>query len=745
MKKGVLMKKVIITLLLILTFALIYGQDSIILDIQISGNSNIETELIQSLLTFEIGDNLNPEMISKSIKNLYQLGVFEDISINKNELQQGISINVEIKEFPVVNEIEIKGNKKISDEKFNELLDVKKGSYWSPFLRIETKNIISDEYKIKDYHLAETEFTVERLENNRINLKLEIKENAKVVIEEINLHGNKLIRTKKLLGKMKTKCKSLFRSGKFELEEFENDLNLLVSYYNKKGFIDANIISWDKRLIDNRFVIEIYLFEGDIYHFGKIEVSGNDKFTDEMIISQFKFEKDEIFNLEKFNEQLGAVTSMYYEEGYIYSNFDHNLVKSKSTIDIKLEIIENNRARVRKINIVGNRKTKEKIIRRQLVISPGDYFQQSKIMKSQQNIYNLGFFEPDIHLDNPEVINDNGDIDLTINVNDKVSGSANGGIALNAQEGLVGQISVSHNNLFGNAWKSSIQWEFGGKTQNFTLNFTNPYLFDSNTLVGYDIYHTTKEWDKYDVQSNGGSFRLGRPLSFLNYSKLITSYSFYAKKYQILSGYDEDVSDALTELDSLGWQNTSSISVTFSRDSRDNIFFPSSGSSFTLFSEYAGGILSGDFNYYKHIAQVSWFTRTFWKFVLRTKWRFGFVNGFDGKEAPPDERFYLGGTGADGIRGYADRSVGPDGGGLREILFSTEYSVPIGSDQIIGLIFFDSGDSYNHLEEFNFLEMKKGAGFGIRVQSPLGLIGFDYARNFRDRTWEPHFQFGTTF
>ncbi|HPK41124.1 MAG TPA: BamA/TamA family outer membrane protein, partial [Candidatus Cloacimonadota bacterium] len=200
-------------------------------------------------------------------------------------------------------------------------------------------------------------------------------------------------------------------------------------------------------------------------------------------------------------------------------------------------------------------------------------------------------------------------------------------------------------------------------------------------------------------------------------------------------------------LDSLGWQNTSAISATVSRDSRDNFYYPTSGSRLILYSELAGGVLGGDFNYFKQIAEASWYTQTFWKLVLRTKWRMGYVTSYGGdkKDVPPDERFYLGGTGADGIRGYGDRSIGPIDGGKRDIIFSTEYTAPISSDQIIGLIFFDAGNSFNTFEEFNFLDFKKGTGLGIRIQSPLGLIGFDFAYNLELKTWEPHFQFGTNF
>lgn len=207
-----------------------------------------------------------------------------------------------------------------------------------------------------------------------------------------------------------------------------------------------------------------------------------------------------------------------------------------------------------------------------------------------------------------------------------------------------------------------------------------------------------------------------------------------------------DANATLIELNSMNWRYTSGLSGTLSRDSRDNIYFPKRGTQMTLFSELAGGLLGGDFDYFKQIAQVNWYIEMIYNFTLRTKWRFGYITPYGSSEdAPPDEKFYLGGTGVDGIRGYPDRSVGPDGGGTREILFSTELGYPIGGDQVVLLGFFDAGDSYNSFRKFNFLNFNKGVGAGIRIRSPFGLIGFDYAYGIDNRKWEPHLQFSTTF
>ena len=743
-------KRSVIIILLISSWVFLICEDeniqtNLILDIEINGNVNIDTELIRSLIVFDIGETLKPEDATKTIKDLYKLGVFKDIMIKKVNIEQGIIVKVEIEEYPIIESLEFSGNKKLKDSKLEEIIALESGNYWSPFIETEVRKKITDEYKLKGYHLADIEFKTVETDQNTVVIRLDIDEGRKIVIRSIRIHGNKEIPEKKILGKMKTKKASLFRTGKFDAAKFDEDLDLIVEYYNKKGYIDARIISWEKRIEKEGFIIDIYLFEGDSYFFGAVTVQGNQRFTDEMIVSNFKFKDDEVFNLEKFNEQMNDVASMYYEDGYIYSSFDHELEKAANRINIKLNISENSRARIRKIFINGNRKTKEKVIRRHLAISPGDYYQQSKLRRTLSNIYNMGFFEPDLYPEPSQPINRDGDIDITIHVTDKVSGSANGGVALNSQEGLVGQLAVTHNNLFGNSWQAGVQWEFGSEVQNFTFNFTNPYLFDTNTLLGFDVYHTTKEWSTFDLMTRGGAIRLGRPLPFINFSKITGGYSFYAKKYDIHKGDYEEASDNLKDLDRKEWQNTSSVFTTLSRDSRDNIFFPTNGSEITIYNEFAGGPLQGDFNYFKQIVQVSWFTKTVWELALKTKWRFGYVTGYNGKEAPPDERFYLGGTGPDGIRGYADQSVGPEEGGLREILFSAEYGAPIAGDQVVALLFFDAGDSYNSLKKFNFWEMKKGTGVGLRVRSPFGLIGFDYAYNLDKNKWEPHFQFGTTF
>ncbi len=724
----------------------------VITDIEIQGAINVSEELIKSASGIRPGDIYEEKELGKIIHNIYNLHLFKDILIEKMPEEEGVKLIIKVVENPIIEEIVISGNKKIKREKIREIVDVSKGDYWSDNIAFNVRRKILDEYYKKGYRLANVHLSEEKLLQNHIILRIVIYEGEKVSVNKLIFSGNEKLSDKKLKKVMKTRQKSFLHSGRFDEDEFEEDLKRISDLYKNKGFIDAKIIDYDVSYKDVKNIdITINLFEGEQFKVGSISVSGNTKFTDQEILKNMKFKQDTYFNQQEFDKKLNRISSMYYEEGYIYSTIDRKLIKNGDKIDIELRIFENTRAKIRKIFIRGNKKTKEKVIRRQLAIKPGDYFKQSLVLRSQRNIYNLGLFTPEMYLDYRQ-INDNGDIDLILNVNDKQSGSVNGGIAYNSVDKIIGTLSFSHNNILGNAWRGDFQWEFSKRKQDFQIGFTNPYLWDTSTLFGFNIYHTRRRWSEsnYKIYRDGGSIRLGLPIPWLDYSRAIFSYSLLQKQYKFLDPYNpKEDSPELKKLVDKGKQVYSSSSITLVRDSQDNIFQPTMGSVFSLYTEIAGGPFLGDFNYVKEIFETKWFLKIFWKVALRCKWRLGYVTAFGASDAVPlDEKFYPGGVGIDGVRGYSDRSIGPRDGGNVETIFSAEFAFPISGDQVIGLLFFDGGNAYRYVSEINLWDLKKGAGIGVRVSSPLGLIGVDMAYGF-DRgdkgKWQTHFQFGTTF
>jgi len=749
--RRILLCSIFILLLGCLTQNL-FAAGETIYEIKVSGAENIDPELVTSALSIHIGDTLDPEAVAKSIRNLYKMGIFSDIQVESEPYRTGVTLLIKIKENPVVSSIEYIGFKVVKQERIDELVNVKVGSYWSEGVKNQLLHKLKNEYALKGFSNADIQIFESRSANNKIGLKVQVDEGKRVSIKQITFAGNSAYEDKTLQKKMKTKPASFLRSGHFEQEKFDTDLQTLTAFYKKNGYIDVVVGPYEVQPLNEKHIeIVINIYEGTKYNFGGISIEGNEFYSAEELKKVFTIKMGEPFDQEVFDNELHNIYAKYFDEGFIYVSIVPNYVKEGDQLIVKLQINENNRARIRQIHITGNKRTKEKVIRRQLEVSPGDYFRQSQVMRSQQNIYNLGFFEQDIRLDYTPV-NQEGDIDLQFDVADRSSGTANGGVGYNSQDKFVGQLSVSQNNLFGNNWSSNLSWEFGGNTQNFEFAFTNPNLLDTDILLGSNLYYTKKTWSSfyYEIFTRGAGLRVGRTIPWVDKTRAVIGYSLYSKKYRIteMSSIlaDSTANATLIELNQLGWRYTSATSLTLSRDTRDNVFFPTKGSQFTLYSEIAGGILGGNFDYFKQIAQVNWYMDTWEKLILRTKWRFCYVTPYGrSDDAPPDEKFYLGGTGADGIRGFPDSSIGPSGGGTRAIIFSTELGYPLGSDQIIAVAFFDAGNSYNKMRDFNFLNFKKGTGLGIRIRSPFGLIGFDYAYNINDGGWEPHLQFGITF
>ena len=742
----------LLIIVLLMLFACLWGQGETIYEIRVEGTHNISPELVTSAMSIRVGDPLDQESIARSIRNLYRMGVFSDIQIHSEPYRTGINLVVQVVENPAVSSINYQGFKVVKKEKVEELVNLRVGSYWSGNLKTELLQKLQAEYTGKGFGNAKIEILEQELPEHKVAVTLIVNEGGRIVLKQITFIGNDSFEDKELIKRMKTKPKGFLRSGRFDQEKFDKDIVALASFYKKNGYIDVSVGPYELQPISDRHhELVISLSEGNQYHFGKINIQGNEHFDNDSILRNFSMRTGDTFDQEKFDTQMAKVYSMYFDEGFIYADIRNDYQRQLDTLNVELKIVENTRAKIRQIHITGNERTKEKVLRRQLEIAPGDYYRQTQVIRSQQNIYNLGYFEPDIKLDY-ERINNNGDIDLQIDVMDKSSGVANGGVGYNSLDKIVGQLSLSQNNLFGNNWSAGLTWDFGGNTQNFEFDFTNPNLYDTDILLGTNLYYTRRSWTSfyYEIYTRGGAIRIGQPIPWVDRTRASVGYSFYSKKYNITNMNsimaDSTANSTLIELNQLGWRYTSAVNLSLSRDTRDNVFFPTKGSQITLYSELAGGLMMGDFDYFKQIAQVNWYSEAWKKLTLRSKWRFSYITPYGESEgAPPDEKFYLGGTGVDGIRGYPDRSVGPVGGGTRAIIFSTEVGYPIAGDQIIAVTFFDAGESYNHLRDFNFMNLKKGLGAGIRIRSPFGLIGFDYAYGVDSRNWEPHLQFGTTF
>lgn len=753
MKKPIMKRQfpLLLILLLLISFASAEAQEyQYITSLTVTGNINVSPDLIKSASQLALGDIYIPERVSEAIRNIYQLDLFEDVRINKIDTEKGVELIIKVVEKPIIEEFLITGNKKVKTAAIIDSTRLVEGDYWSESRAFEVKKKILALYHQEGYLLASVDIKTQKVAPNNVILTILIDEGERLIVNDVQFTGNHQVAEDKLRGVMKTKTKSFFRSGVFKMDQFEEDLTRIEEFYHSEGFIDANVTGWDYDYDEKgNLILQIDVYEGNKYKVGKVSVEGNTRFDDETILSLIEIKPGEIFNQQEFEEQLHDIRSLYYEEGYIYSVVQPEIKQVKDSVNAVIQISENNRAKIRKIFIQGNTQTKEKIVRRQLEVVPGDYFRQSLIIQSQRNIYNLGFFTPNIGL-SYQPINDDGDVDITFEVEEKVAGTVTAGIGYDQLDKFTGFLGLSHSNLFGNAWRVSLKWEFSSVTQDYDISFTNPYLADRNLLLGVDAYHTRRDWTdwNYRIQEAGGGIRAGTLIPWVDYSRITVGYSITQKEYNILDANDY-VSEELQQLADEGKKLTSEVSLTLERDGRDNVFRPTQGSLIRSSTQLAGGPFRGDINFYKEILQTNWYLPLFWETALGWKWRVGYISAYgDSKSVPPEERFYPGGIGLDGIRGYSERSVPGYEGGNAELILSTELTIPIAGDQLFGVLFFDAGNAYKHFSDINVHGLKRGAGIGIRIMTPFGPLGFDYAYGFDKETedkWEFHFQLGTIF
>ncbi|MEO0085962.1 MAG: BamA/TamA family outer membrane protein, partial [candidate division WOR-3 bacterium] len=368
--------------------------------------------------------------------------------------------------------------------------------------------------------------------------------------------------------------------------------------------------------------------------------------------------------------------------------------------------------------------------------------------RSQRDIFNLGFFD-DVAIDYRRA-DTAGAIDLIYRVKEKsFFGTVGAGVSYSAQDQFTGYVELQQPNLLGQGLRAGLKIEKGAKKANVELSFTEPWLLDTPTSAGVNASYLTRSYDYYDKQEVGGGLSFSRPVP-LDYTRAYLNLRVadgYVPPSSIRSGYSPT-----------GIQNVYRDTVhktafnpglTLTRDSRDYIFNPLTGSATT----YTLDVSVGDIRFHRHVFDISHYFPLFWKFGLMGRTRLGYITGFSSADTVPlYERFYPGGTGPDGIRGYGERAVGPlEGGyhvgGKAEAIFSLEYKLRI-NPQLSFLAFADAGNAWNSVSEFSLSDLKRGAGIGVRIEIPmLGLIGFDFGYGFDKArpSWEPHFQLGRTF
>jgi len=795
--------------------------------IQITGSNNLDKQVITLISGLQVGEKITlpGDKTTEAIRNLWRQKLFDDIGIYVTEVKGNtVFLEIRLKELPKLSKYGIKGLKKSKRDDLREALDLSSGAIVTENLVVSTQNRAQDFFIDDGYLNAEVKVLKKRdsTRSNSVILDIIVNRGERVKISEINIIGNNTIPDRKLRKAMdetkRARIWNIFKSSKLIKEEYKADKKLIIERFNEEGFRNARILKDSiYQTDDDRVAIDIYLEEGEKFYFGEITWLGNTKYTDETLSEVLQIKKGDVYDAAFLQKRLfadpqgGDVSSLYLDNGYLFFNLNPVEVKvTNDTIDIEMRITEGRQATIDQVTVVGNDRTNDHVILRELRTRPGELFRRSDVQRSLRELQQLGYFDPQQLNVNPVPDAETGTVDIEYSVVEQSTSQ------LQLQGGwgagrIVGTLGLNFNNFSAEnmfkkgAWKPlpagdgqtiNLRAQSNGLFfQSYSASFTEPWLGGRKpTSLTVSVYHNIQnvsglpsdDPNYRGLSITGVTVGLGQRLQWPDdYFTLYTAADFqrYRLRQYPLGGINFND----------GRVNNFNFKATFGRNSVDFPIYPRKGSLFNLTVEATPpwSLLNGrDYSdlpasqkfelleYYKWKFNTSWFTEIFPKAVIKTAGEFGFLGAYNPDIGlPPFERFFLGGDGLQnfvldgreiiGLRGYPNNSLVPRGqttsqtgalGGAlyNKLTFELRYLITENpSAQIFALSFLEAGNNYGTFEEYEPFNLKRSAGFGVRIFMPMfGLLGVDFGYGFDNipgqpvgtaSGWQTHFIIGQQF
>ena len=720
--------------LLLLTIAGFAGAQEVkVSAVQVDGNSRIETSKIMGVVGIEPGDVVSGEELDNALQRIFALGSFDDIRVELTEVQGAKAVTFVVRELPVVRRFKFSGNDEFSETKLRKLVKIKIPSIYN---RNKVEGIISDiktAYIEDGYHAAKIVPKLKIDDKNEAALTFEINEGEKVLIREIKFVGNAVLDDGDLSDKMETQEKWFLSwitdRGTYDKEILEIDIERIKAAYQDIGYQDVKVKPAEVSLInDEYFDVIIEIDEGPQYRVGKIGVSGDLMRPQEQLVGMVSLKPGGVYSRAKLRESIETLTDLYANSGYANVDVAPLTRKDKKLllIDITLDVAQGVKVFIERIDIMGNDRTRDKVIRREIPLSEGAIFSARGLKETKRRVTNLGYFD-EVNVTKKTGSEENKTV-VGVEVAERPTGTFSIGLGYSSADRLMAQGSVSQDNFMGYGVRLELSGSFGSSSTTYSLGVSDPHYLDTEWTVGGQIYKTEKEYDEYDDHRMGGSLRAGHPVS-LN-SKLYLTYRYEQQEILNVSPFA-----SVWVQEQEGESLLSSITTEWIHNNTDFYQDPTSGGITKATVEYAG--LGGTEDFIKTIVDHRHFFPLFWGTVFSIRGELGHVASTIGDEVSVTERFYLGGIKT--IRGFKNREVGPtDGfgnyiGGEKMGFFNFEYLFPISKSYgLQGVLFYDIGNVWLEDEGY-FTDMRSSVGGGVRWRSPMGPLRFEWGYNLDKR------------
>jgi len=726
----------------------------IVKKIAVAGNRKVASKEILKVLRTRVGDVYNSETVDKDVGRIWGLGYFEDIDVESEDYEDGIKLTFRVKERPTISKLVFKGNRSISGSKLSEAIQIKKKDFVNPYLLKLARQRIIQTYKDEGYQFIDVKQYVKEEGKNELAVFFEISEGPKLRVKRVDFVGNKSFRSSILRGRMRTKRRRWpFQEGIYKEEDLERDLLAIRDFYKSNGWLDVRVT---RELAYNdaktELYITIHISEGPRYIVESIVIRGNELFTGQELRRRMRLKEGMPLIEDNLRRDIMTIKEMYGAQGFIDQRIKTRtpLSEEPGKIRVVFDITEGKRIFVEKIDIRGNERTRDHVIRREVTIYPGERFNTAKIRETRNRLMNTGFFESYDPLgriapitietepgSTPEQRN------LVITVQEGRTGSLTFGAGISSNVGLIGQIELTQSNfdildfpksledfLSGNSFVGGGQIlkliaRPGVERSEYMVSFREPSAFDSPYGFGMSGFFYQRAREFWDEERTGGTFGVDRRIG----RNVVVGVTYSAESISVTNVRDthapQDAIDAAGNWDRLALEFRAVY------DTRDYVLLPTRGVKVEATVTPVGSFLGGDID----AIEATIAAKVYRKLFEVPKWgkhiiSFGAIGGIadslNQKELPVFERMYAGGPGeAASLRGFAYRGVGPvdsvhheQVGGRSLMLMTVEYGMPITSDAVRLVGFIDMGKVGRDPSDFGFDNLRKSAGFGLRLRMP---------------------------
>ncbi len=712
----------------------------IVTDIEFKGLKRIEKEAVLAKLVTKPGQPLSSDQVRSDIQALFAMGFFDDIEVQAQSPDPAkVSLTYLVRERPVISKVDFEGNERISTSDLRDVVKVKEWSILDANKVREDVALIQKHYEEKGFYLAKVNFNVRQTKPDQVELVYRINDYDKVQIKKITFLNNRKYTDEQLKSVFQETREGGFfsflsGSGNFKESAFKQDLQRLTYWYLDNGYVKFRYenpvvtVSDDKRWL----YISIYMEEGEQYNMGALDFSGDLLFPKEDLAAELTLTREETFSISKRNADIQRLTEKYQDLGYAFVNVvpKMNIHDDTRAVDIDYSFEKGNLVHFGEINVIGNSKTHDKVIRRELKIHEGELYSGTKLRQSRENVERLGFFAPGEVIFN--TITPKGKPDI-LNVEISIKERSTGTITLGAGYGSIQKFffttTVAEINFLGRGQTISLaaQWAADRLSKSFNLGFTDPYAFDTRWSIGYDLYYVNLPIpNQYLTRKLGFDVRFGYPIA--EYVNAYITYKNEGLQIEPTNTTDFDLQRASADSGVL-----SSVVWSVVRDKRNNRFETTAGNYQSASIETAG--LGGDKKFVKWVLNNRYYKRLIGDLVFRTSAETGHISGIGDRPIPPSERFYLGGPNS--LKGYNVFLLGPVTTDSRNVLkpvggtfeafslFELEYPL-IRDAGLKWVVFYDIGNTWESFPRSGDFVLRSDWGFGIRWFSPIGPLRFEW-------------------